>query len=238
MKSNTSIGLSLLLALLAGQAWAEPLTFGMFESNPSRREKFERHFVIGEKLQAFEVGKKQVVLPAGNWLISEVETNAPDVTEEGSSTVVSETADAWLSVQDIDAGDVISFTTGLSAFNPRVSFTQLIGACQKDAKLAADGWITVAEQKDSLREDRQSCVRTSARLSRTRAGEWQLQLMTSMVESWKADYIGMDRVRKLAASEGQSLESLLQQPATRSYLDAQLRWGVQTKADIARQMGW
>ena len=237
MKTKARLTTTLLLALSTA-AVAEPLTFGLFESNPSRRDKFERFYLIGEKLQAFELGKKRVALPSGNWLISEVETDAPDVTEEGSSTVVSETADAWLSVQDIDGGDVISFSTSLSAFNPRVSFTQLIGACQKAGTQQADGWVTVSQQQDSLREDRQSCVRVSARLERGRSGEWQLLLLTSMLESWKSDYLGMDRVHKVAVAEGDKLETLLQQPETRSYVDAQLRWGVQTKADIARQMGW
>ena len=237
MKTKAGLAATLLLALSAA-AVAEPLTFGLFESNPSRREKFERFYLIGEKLQAFELGKKRVALPPGNWLISEVETDAPDVTEEGGNTVVSETADAWLSVQDVDGGDVISFSTGLSPLNTRMSFTQLIGACQKASQSEAEGWTTVSQQQDSLREDRQSCARVSARLERSRSGEWQLLLLTSMMESWKADYLGMDRVHKVAVAEGDKLETLLQQPAIRSYVDSQLRWGVQIKADIARQMGW
>ncbi len=237
MKTTAGLAATLLLALSAA-AVAEPLTFGMFEDNPSRREKFERHFVIGEKMQAFELGKKRVLLPAGNWLISEVETDAPDVTEEGSSTVVSETADAWLSVQDVESGDLIAFNTSLSPFNQHVSFTQLIGACQKDHQQEEKGWVTVARQQDSLREDRQSCVRISARLERARSGETYLQLRTATLESWKADYLTVDRLHKVPAAAKDDLQQLLQQPAIRSYVDEQLRWGSQVKADIARQMGW
>lgn len=237
MKMHMYAGVSLLL-VMAASASAEPLTFGMFESNHSRRDRFERHFVIGEKLNTFEVGKKRVALPAGNWMISEVETNAPDVTEEGSSTVVSETADAWLSVQDVDTGDFIAFSTSLSAFKPRVSFTQLIGACQKDHQQKKNDWTNVARQQDSLREDRQSCVRTSARLARSRSGGVYLQLRTEVLESWRADYLAVDRLHSMQVTDADDLQSLLQQPATNAYLDQQLRWGSQLKADIARQMGW
>jgi len=39
MKTKAGLAATLLLALSAA-AVAEPLTFGMFEDNPSRREKF------------------------------------------------------------------------------------------------------------------------------------------------------------------------------------------------------
>ena len=98
--------------------------------------------------------------------------------------------------------------------------------------------MTVARQQDSLREDRQSCVRISARLERARSGETYLQLRTATLESWKADYLTVDRLHKVPAAAKYDLQQLLQQPAIRSYVDEQLRWGSQVKADIARQMGW
>lgn len=230
-------GASLLLAV-ASSTIAAPLTFTLLEGNAARRDKFEKHFVTGSALKAIEIGKKRVPLPEGNWVISEASTHAPDVTEEGTSQVLGDSADAWLSLEDAQSGDVINVETSLSAFNPDVSFTRLIGACQPVARQQEKDWITLGQQQDSVREDRQSCVRTQARLLQDKGGEKTVLLVTALVESWKADYIQVEREHQLPLTEGQTLESVLQQPAVRAYVAAQQRWSSQVKADIARQMGW
>jgi hypothetical protein len=226
-----------LLLVLAGYTLAEPLTFGMFEGNQSRREKFEKKFVIGDKLQVFEVGKKSVLLPPGNWLISEVSTGAPDVVEEGSSTVISETAEAWLAAQDPDSGDTLVLNTNLAPLNPHMSFTQLVGPCKAQDQVA-EGWAQYAQQRDMTREDRQSCVRTSVRLHDSRSGQRYLQLRMALVESWKAEFLIYQRMRNVPVSQAQTLDTLLADPALGSYLANELQYGIQLKNGIARQMGW
>lgn len=238
MKSKTYIGASVLLGLLAGNALAEPLSFGWLDSWTNRRDKFEKHFVIGDAIQRFEVGKKQLVLPAGQWVISEVETYAPDVTEVGSDNSVGTTVDGSLSLEDTASGDQAYLQTLLSTPSGHIWLSSLSRACGggENAKVQEAVYL---QQLDSVKTDRQSCVQISGRVVKDKAsGKPRLMVLTRLMESRNGDYLEYNQSRTLPLAEGQGTELADLDKATRAYLAAQLRWGVQTKADIAHQMGW
>lgn len=233
---KTTLMASLLL-VLCGHTLAEPLTFGLFESNDSRRARFEQAFVIGDSLRTLAIGKKAIVLPEGNWVISDVETYAPDVTEEGGSQVLSYSADASLTLQDPDSSDQILFNTNLAPQNPRISFTQLAEPCQLGSG-ADKGWETHQQQRDSVRENRQSCARTMVRLRADKDGQMYLQLKTTAIENWRLDYLEYKRLRSMPVPADSTLDTLLKQPQVSAYLAKELAWSVDMKTTVARQMGW
>ncbi|MEC5205469.1 hypothetical protein QF022_000425 [Vogesella perlucida] len=238
MKTTARLAATLLLALSAA-AVAEPLTFGWLESWSARRDKFEKHFVIGDALQRFEVGKKQLVLPAGKWVISEVETYAPEITEVGGSDSVGTTVDGSLWLQDTESGDEVYVQTLLSTPSNRVWLSGLSAACGGKEDQEQDKETVYLQQLDSVKSDRQSCVRLTGRQIKDKdSGQPVLMLFTHVMESRDGDYVRYTQSHVVALKPGQGTELADLDKATRAYLAAQLRWGVQTKADIARQMGW
>ncbi|MBP7580759.1 MAG: hypothetical protein KA757_07090 [Vogesella sp.] len=236
MKKTTLMG-SLLL-VLCGHALAEPLTFGWLESGQARRQKFEKHFLIGDTLQQFAVGKKLVTLPAGSWVISEVNTFAPDVTQVGSGDVDGATADAALDLQDPQSGDQIYLQTLISPPSNRIWLSSLSDSC-RDAGQAKDDVVVYQQQLDSKKTDRQSCVKVSGRKAVDKAsGEAQLVLTTSVMESRDGDYLEYFYTRTVALPAGQASDLASLDKPTRAFIASQMRWGIALKAEIARQMGW
>lgn len=227
-----------LLLVWCGHALAEPLTFGWLESGQARRQKFEQHFLRGATLQQFAVGKKQVTLPAGSWVVSEVNTFAPDATQAGSSDVDGATADAALNLQDPQSGDQIYLQTLISPPSSRVWLASLSDSC-RDASQAKDDVVIYQQQLDSKKTDRQSCVKVSGRRAVDKAsGEARLVLTTSVMESRDGDYLAYFYTRTVALPPGQASDLAALDKPTRAFIASQMRWGVTLKAEIARQMGW
>ncbi len=233
---KTTLMTSLLL-ILGGHALAEPLTFGWLESGTVRRQKFEKHFLIGDTLQQFEVGKKQVGLPAGSWVISEVNTFAPDITQVGSGEVDGATADAALGLEDPQSGDQIYLQTLISPPSNRIWLSSLSRSCREDGEAGAE--VVYQQQIDSKKTDRQSCVKISGRKAVDKAsGEARLVLTTSVMESRDGDYLAYDHTRVVPLQSGQASDLASLDKPTRAFIASQMRWGVALKASIARQMGW
>ncbi|MDC7719030.1 hypothetical protein PQU95_17650 [Vogesella sp. DC21W] len=234
---KTTLMTSLLLAW-CGYALAEPLTFGWLESGPARRQKFEKHFLRGDTLQQFAVGKKQVTLPAGSWVISQVHTYAPDMPQAGRDDAGGATADAALGLQDPQSGDRIYLQTLISPPSSRIWLASLSDSC-RDASQAKDGTVVYQQQLDSKQTDRQSCVTVSGRKAVDQAsGEARLVLTTSVMESRDGDYLAYFHTRTVALPAGQASDLAALDKPTRAFIASQLRWGVALKADIARRMGW
>ncbi len=234
---KTTLMASLLLAL-CGHALAEPLTFGWLESGTARRQKFEKHFLIGDTLQQFEVGKKQVSLPAGSWVISEVNTFAPDITQVGSGDVDGATADAALVLVDPQSGDQIYVQTLISPPSNRIWLSSLSESCREAGEAKAEV-VIYQQQIDSKKTDRQSCVKVTGRKAVDKAtGEAQLVLSTSVMESRDGDYLKYYHTRTVPLLAGQASDLASLDKPTRAFIASQMRWGVALKATIARQMGW
>lgn len=237
MKTRACLGAGLLLALSAA-AIAEPLTFGWLDSWTTRRDKFEKHFVIGDAIQRFEVGKKQITLPAGQWLISEVETYAPDITEVGSDNSIGSTVDGALWLQDTVSGDELYLQTLLSTPSNRVWLSDLSAACG-NLQESKEPETVYLKQLDSVKTDRQSCVSVSGRQVKDKDnGQPMLLLYTRVMESRDGDYVRYVLSHTVPLVPGQGTELADLDKPVRAYLAGQLRWGTQLKADIARQMGW
>lgn len=237
MKTTTLLGASLLLVLSA-VAMAEPLTFGWLDSWQARRDKFEKHFVIGDALQRVEVGNKQLLLPEGQWVISEVETYVPDVTEVGSGDSIGSTVDGALSLQDTASGDQVYLQTLLSTPSNRIWLSSLSRACGGGVNAKEQETIYL-QQRDSIKTDRQSCVQISGRVVKDKAsGTPLLLVLTRVMESRDGDYLEYSQSRTVSLAAGQGSELADLDKPLRAYIAGQLRWGAEVKADIARQMGW
>lgn len=238
MKKHMYAGVSLLLGLWAGNALSAPLTFGWLDGWTTRRDKFEKHFVIGDAIQRFEVGKKQLALPAGQWVVSEVATYVPEVTEVGSDNSIGSTVDGSLSLQDTASGDQAYLQTLLSTPSNRIWLSSLSRACGGGTHAKVQETIYL-QQLDSTRTDRQSCVQISGRVVKDKAsGTPLLLVLTRLMESRDGDYLEYNQSRTVLLAEGQGIELADLDKPLRAYIDGQLRWGSQLKADIARQMGW